>query len=168
MDKRWIGILLILIAGLGCMYLIVMNSNTVGNAVDVISDVTVAIPPGLITSEDGSHFCVLYNKETNETMRVKCIDEGTNYIKEYDKKLNSLKNDGNIKISRNITNKTLSLIDYENLSSTDKKDMGFASFDKCNHTFTVQLEHFTNKTSEEKYLNYIIDNMKFDFKQNKA
>ena len=33
MDKRWIGIIIILIIGLGCMYLIVDNSTSVGNAV---------------------------------------------------------------------------------------------------------------------------------------
>ena len=50
MDKRWIGIIIILIIGLGCMYIIVDNSNSVGNAVTVISDVTITLPPGYITS----------------------------------------------------------------------------------------------------------------------
>ncbi len=83
MDKRWIGILIVLIAGLGCMYLIVSNSNSVGSAVSVINDVTITLPPGYITSEDTSHMCVLHNKQTNETIRIRCLDDGADYINEY-------------------------------------------------------------------------------------
>ena len=83
MDKRWIGIIIILIAGLGCMYLIVDNSTSVGNAVNVINDVTITLPPGYINTEDGSNYCVLFKKETNETMRIKCLKDAKGYIEEY-------------------------------------------------------------------------------------
>lgn len=166
MDKRWIGILIVLIAGLGCMYLIVSNSNSVGSAVSVINDVTITLPPGYITSEDTSHMCVLHNKQTNETIRIRCLDDGADYINEYNNRLKSLNGEDDIDIQKNFTNKTLSMIKYENKSSTDKKDITLVFFEKCKHTFSMQFEHFTNETNQEKMMNFIIDTMKYDFKQN--
>ena len=166
MNIRWIGIILILIAGLGCMYFIVTNSTSVGNAVSVISDVTITLPPGYITSEDGSEFCVLFNKATNETIRMKCLKDSTNYIKEYNVELKSLEKQSDIIIEKNFTNETLSMIVYENQSSVDKKNMTVAYFDKCNHTFSMKFEHFTDEKSKEDAINYIIGHLKYDFKQN--
>ena len=166
MDKRWIGILIILIIGLGCMYFIVTHSISVGSAVSVINDVTITLPDGYITSEDGAHFCVLFNKKTNETIRIKCLDDGTNYTSEYDNRLNGLKKEEDIIITKNFTNKTLAMIEYENQSSTDKKDITLVYFDKCNHTFSMQLEHFTDENSKESVINFIISTLKYDFKQN--
>jgi ABC-type lipoprotein release transport system permease subunit len=165
MDKRWIGIIVILIIGLGCMYLIVMNSTTVGNAVSVINDVSITIPPGYINSEDGANFCVLHYKETNETIRIKCLNDGKDYIGEYNDRLNTLKKQDDITINKNFTNKTVSMIEYENQSSKDKKYISLVFFDKCNHTFSMQMEHFTDNESKEKVINFIIDNLKYDFKQ---
>ena len=166
MDKRWIGILIVLIAGLGCMYLIVSNSNSVGSAVSVINDVTIRLPPGYITSEDTSHMCVLHNKQTNETIRIRCLDDGADYINEYNNRLKSLNGEDDIDIQKNFTNKTLSMIKYENQSSTDKKDITLVFFEKCDHTFSMQFEHFTNETNQENMMNFIIDKLKYDFKQN--
>ena len=166
MDKRWIGIIIILIIGLGCMYLIVDNSTSVGNAVTVISDVTITLPPGYITSEDGHNHCVFHNKPTNETIRIFCLEEKTNYINEYNAQLSSLKTQGDIIISKNFTNKTLGMIEYENLSSTDRKDIKLVFFDKCDHSFSMKMEHFTNDNNKEYAINFIIDNMVKDFKQN--
>ena len=167
MDKRWIGILIILLAGLGCMYLIVDNSTSVGNAVSVISDVSITLPPGYITSEDGGNYCVLHKKETNETMRINCLKDSKGYIKEYNTNLNSLKKQGDIIIKKNFTNDTLGMIEYENQSSTNKKFISLVYFDKCEHTFSIQMEHFTDNDSKENAINFIIKNLKYDFKQRK-
>lgn len=165
MDKRWIGILIILFAGLGCMYLIVSESNTVGNAVSVISDVTITLPPGYITSESSDQLCVFHNKQTNETIRIKCLDDGKDYIKEYDSRLNSLKKESDIIIGKHFKNDTLSLIEYENLTSNDKKDITLVFFNKCDHTFSMKFEHFTDSASKDDAMNFIINNLKYDFKQ---
>jgi|GEM_PF-1831140 len=168
MDKRWIGIIIVLLAGLGCMYLVVSNSTSVGNAVSVISDVAVTLPPGYITTDDGSRYCVFHNKKTNEVIRIICLEEVTNNNEEYNKKLKSLTQQDDIIIKKNFTNKNLSMIEYENQSSKDEKDNAIAYFDKCNHTFSMKLEHFTNETSKENAMNFIIEQIKFDFKQNKG
>jgi hypothetical protein len=165
MDKRWIGIVIILIAGLSCMYLIVCESNTVGSAVSVISDVTVTLPDGYITSEDGRNFCVLFDKQTNETIRVRCLEDVKTHSDEYKSRLDSLTHYDDIIIDKNSTNKNISVIEYENMSSTDKRNITLVFFDKCNHTFSMQLEHFTNETSKENDVKFIIDTLKPDFKQ---
>jgi hypothetical protein len=59
------------------------------------------------------------------------------------------------------------MIEYENQSATDKKFISMVYFDKCEHTFSVQMEHFTDDESKEKTINFIINNMKYDFKQRK-
>lgn len=168
MDKRWIGIILILIMGIGCMYLIVSNSDSVGKAVAVISDVTITLPDGFITSEDGSHFCVLFNKKTNETLRITCLEKSTNYVDEYNSQLKSLSQKEDIIVGKHSINQTQSQIKYENLSSKDKKNIKLVFFDKCNHTFSIKVEHLDNEKKNEQTINYIIDLMKPDFKQNNS
>lgn len=167
MDKRWIGIIIILIAGLGCMYLIVSNSPSVGNAVTVISDVTISIPDGFSTTESKEDYCVIFNQQTNETVRIKCLQKGGNYIDQYNSQLKTLKKYDDIIIAKNFTNKTLSMIEYENQSSNDKKDIKLVFFDKCNHTFSMKMEHFSDDNSKENVIKFIIENIIFDFKQNK-
>lgn len=166
MDRRWIAIILILLAGVGCMYLIASNSTTVGSAISVISDVTVTTPPDYITTENLEQSCVLYNKETNETIRMKCLNDGSSHAKEYEKQLKSLKKQDDIIINKNFTNKTLSMIEYENQSSTNKKYISLVFFDKCKHTFSLQMEHFTDDNRKENVINYIINHIDYDFKQN--
>lgn len=168
MDKKWIGIIIILIAGIGCMYLIASNSTTVGSAVSVVNDVTISIPSDFISSEDGANFCVLFDKATNETVRVRCLEDGSNHTAKYNENLKSLKGDSNIVIGKHFTNDTLSWIDYENLSSTDKRNNTVVYFDKCNHTFLLKLEHFTKDARKEYVVDYIIKNAVFDFKQKKS
>ena len=147
------------------MYLIVDNSTSVGNAVSVISDVTITLPPGYITSEDGGNFCVLFNKPTNETIRIKCLDGKKTYVEEYNNTLKTLEKQDDIIITKNFTNKNLSMIEYENQSSTDKKNISLVYFEKCNHTFSMQLEHFTDESTKEETVSFIIENLKYDFKQ---
>ena len=80
--------------------------------------------------------------------------------------MKSLKKDSNIIIGKNFTNKTLGMIEYENLSSTDRKDIKLVFFDKCDHTFTMKMEHFTDDNRKEDAINFIINNIVKDFKQN--
>ena len=165
MDKRWIGIVIILIAGIGCMYLIATEMTGVGNAVSVVEDVSITIPTEYINSEDGASFCVLFNKKTNETVRIRCLDDGSSYTNEYNKQLKTLNGQDNIIINNKFKNKNLSMIEYENKSSKDRRYISLVYFDKCNHTFSMKMEHFTNDTRKENTINFIIENMKIDFKQ---
>ena len=110
---------------------------------------------------------MLFNKQTNETARIRCLDNGNNHVAKYNETLKSLKSDGNVIVGKHSSNANYSMIAYENLSSTDKRDMTIAYFDKCNHTFSVKMEHFVDNGNKEKLINYIIENSVFDFKQKK-
>jgi hypothetical protein len=165
MNKRWIGILIILLAGLGCMYIIVCNSTTVGSAVSVIEDVTVTLPPGYVTTEGGTHFCQMGNGKTKESIRIKSVEGNTSYMNEFNKRLKTLAGDYDIVINKNYTNKTVAVIEYTN-QSTEKNDSStLVFFDKCDHTFSMRMKHFTDEGRKESAMNFIIDNMKYDFKQ---
>ena len=142
-----------------------MTSTSVGNAVSVISDVTVTVPPGFITSEDKGSFSVFHNKQTNEVVRVRCLDDAKSYVDKYNSQLETLKGQDDIKITKKLKNDTLAMIEYENQSSTDKKDITLVYFDKCEHTFSMQLEHFTEDSRKEYVIDFIMDTMKYDFKQ---
>ena len=83
MDKRWIGILLILIAGLVCMYYIVDNSTTVGNAISVINDVTIPVPQEMKISVSNRNDVTFLNENTNESIYINCVDK--NPEKAFDK-----------------------------------------------------------------------------------
>ena len=100
-------------------------------------------------------------------MRIKCLKDAKGYIEEYNNSLNSLKKQYDIIIKKNFTNDTVGMIEYENQSSTDKKFISLVYFEKCNHTFSIQMEHYTNNESKETALNFIIENLKYDFKQRK-
>ena len=164
MDKRWIGIILILIAGLSCMFVIVINSSSVGSAVSVIEDVTITIPPGYITSDDGQNFCQMVNQKTGENIRIKCIDGKTSHVAQYNKQLNTFKTQDQIVIHKNFTNKTVSIIDYENITS-DEGNKSYMYFDKCDHTFSMKMKGFADDKSRDQVYDFIVSHLKYDFKQ---
>ena len=49
------------------------------------------------------------------------------------------------------------VIEYENQSSTDKKYVSVIYFYKCNHTFSMKMEQFTDENSKQDVMDFIID-----------
>lgn len=165
MDKRWIGIILILIAGLSCMFVIVINSSSVGSAVSVIEDVTVTLPPGYITADDGQHFCQMVDQKTGESIRIKCIEGKSSHVAEYNKQIKTYNEQPEMVIVRNFTNDTVSIIDYKNTTSEDKDTRSFMYFDKCGHTFSMKMKGFADDKSRNEDFDYVVSHLKYDFKQ---
>ena len=163
MDKRWIGILLILIAGLSCMYVIVDNSNSVGNAITVIKDVSIVVPPGLRINGDTSTDVTLLNKDTNESIYIRCI-EG-NPVKEFAKEIKSFENKNNVEMN-NRSNSTAEIIDFENIDTG--QNTTFVLFEKANHPFIMKMDNYNSKEKQDKEMMFVIDNLKPDYKQNKG
>lgn len=64
MDKRWLIIIIIFIIGLGSMYYIVDNSNTVGSAITTFSKTTITIPEGFSVGDTSSDSVELYSKKS--------------------------------------------------------------------------------------------------------
>lgn len=163
MDKRWIGILLILIAGLSCMYVIVDNSNSVGNAITVISDVSIVVPPGLKINDGNSNDVTLLNKQTNESIYIECIDK--NPKKEFHNEITEFKNKNNVKMT-NSSNSTLERVDFVNIDTG--QNTSFILFKKAKHTFIMKMDKYHDMKQQDKEMMFVIDNLKPDYKQNKG
>ena len=155
MDKRWIGILLILIAGLVCMYYIVDNSTTVGNAISVINDVTIPVPQEMKISVSNRNDVTFLNENTNESIYINCVDK--NPEKAFDKYITSFENSNN---------STVQIIDYKNVDSG--QNTSFVLFKKVDHTFIMKMNKYSDLEKQDKDMNYIIDNLVHDYKQNKG
>ena len=72
MDKRWLGIIIIFIAGIVCMYLIVDSSPTVGKAVTVVDEMTITLPSGfniLKETDKSVHLLDHQNNTANITIK---------------------------------------------------------------------------------------------------
>ena len=163
MDKRWIGILLILIAGLVCMYYIVDNSTTVGNAISVINDVTIPVPQEMKISVSNRNDVTFLNENTNESIYINCVDK--NPEKAFDKYITSFENSNNVKMT-NRSNSTVQIIDYKNVDSG--QNTSFVLFKKVDHAFIMKMNKYSDLEKQDKDMNYIIDNLVHDYKQNKG
>ena len=159
MDKRWLGILIILIAGLGCMYLIVDSSPTVGKAVSVIDEMTITLPDGFnILKEKKTELDL---KKGNDTVNITIIGMGNNSLKEYKSQLKLLKNNPEIEIKDTINNETGNIILYKNITSD--KEISITYFVKDNRTISVKMNMYDNWETD---LNFIVDTTQHNFKQN--
>ena len=162
MDKRWLGILIILIAGLACMYYIVDNSSTVGNAITVVGDVSIGVPPGFSIADASATEAKLLNKDTHETILLKIIDK--NPQKEFENAVKSFQNNNNAEL-KNLSNKTVQHIEFKDTDSG--KTTSFVFFEKVNHSFMLKMDNFNNSAQKEKDMMHIINTITHDFKQNK-
>ncbi|WP_458454244.1 hypothetical protein [Methanobrevibacter sp.] len=162
MDKKWIGIIIILIAGLCAMSYIVINSNTVGNALTVIDDVSVTLPPGYKILKTHTNDATLVTEDTsnNNTIFIKCMAHKDTTSDVFKKQLKSIKNNGEFEIEKDSDN----TIQYKNVTSGQSTTVKI--FEKENRTLYMKLSGFTDQKVLEKDSNFIIDNLKHDFKQN--
>ena len=168
MDTRWIKILIILIIGLSAMYLIVDHSNTVGNAITVIGDVSVTLPPGYKTGESHATDASIYNPSNNQTIFIEFLGKGDNCLKSYKQNLNSLKSNDNVNIIDHSKKDDYYVIHYENYATKyDNPNETLMFFAKNNRTLSMKLVKYDSFESQDKEISFIIDNVKQDFKQNK-
>ena len=169
MDRRWIGIIIILIIGLSAMYLIVDSSNTVGNAIAVIGDVTVSLPPDYKTGATHTTDFSMYNPSNNHTIFVNFLDMGNHSGKYFKNNLTALKNNPDITIYNYSSNGTVHTIQYNNPNSKySPHNETLVFFEKVNRTFSIKLVKFDNFSDQNDEIEYIMKNVQKDFKQNKA
>ena len=168
MDKRWIGILIILIIGLSAMYLIVVNTTSVGNAVAVVGDVSVTLPPSFKTGATHVKDTSMYNPDNNKTIFVNFIGKGDNALKYYKGNLSSMKRDSNINILDNSTKNNTGIIHYENYKSKyGNPNEALVFFEKDNRTLSIKLLRYDDFKDQDKDIEFIIENIKLDYKQHK-
>ena len=168
MDIRWIKILIILIIGLSAMYLIADNSNSVGNAICVIGDVTVTLPSGFKTGDSHATDVSIYNPDNNNTIFIKFISKGNGALKTYNDTLDSLKHNDNVIILDHSKKDNYYVIHYENYKTKyNNPNETQVFFEKDNRTLSMKLVKYDSFDTQDKEISYIIDNTQLDFKQNK-
>lgn len=164
MDRRWIGIIIIMLIGMGCMYFIVDSSNTVGNAITVVKDVSIVVPPGFKISDSHSTDALLSSESNNESISISCIVDDKNPEKEFTKAITSLQNKNNVEL-KNLSNKTIKHVNCKDVDSG--KNTSFILFEKEGHPFIMKMENYESSAQQDKDMMFIIDNIQHDFKQNK-
>ncbi len=166
MDKRWIGIIVILIIGLFAMYLIVDNSTSVGNACTIVGDESVTVPPGLKIGNTNALSVTLYNPSNNDTIHIKFIGKGDTTLKEYKKCLNALKQNSKVNNIKDEKNNNTYIIHYNNLTSKDPNEMRvFVA--KNNRTISMKFIKYTDTDKQKQDMDFIVKTLKHDYKQNK-
>lgn len=162
MDKKWIGIIIILIIGLSAMYYIVTTSNTVGNAVTVIDDVTITLPPGYKILGTHTEDTTLLNEGNNNTIYLKCVGNGDICKDTIKKEVKYIKKSADMEVVKTTDNSVVS----QNVTSGE--NVTVMCFEKWDRTIFMKLSKFNNQQELEKDSQFIIDNIKPDYKQNRA
>lgn len=169
MDKRWILILLILIAGLFSLYHIVETSTTVGHAITVLDKVVVTLPSGFTNFDSHEKYVGIENKNNDEKIFVHLEKKG-NSTDLYENRISKLKASWDIQDIKNKTGKinniTVKTVYYKN--STENLTEHIESyFDEFNSTFSVRTWGFENATQAESNIQFIIETLHIDYKQPK-
>jgi hypothetical protein len=164
MDKRWILIIIIAIVALGCGYLIVESSTSVGQAVTVIDKFAATVPEGFSVLESRNYDVTLEHDGGPEKMNIKSLGKNKKakpIIKEFKKNMSST-----YKILDNKTWKTpeghkVYTIYYKN--STENLSRSY--FYGYNYTFVATTTGYNNASEINKDVAYIADTLRPDYKQ---
>ena len=168
MDKRWIGIIIILLVGLSAMFLIVESSTTVGHALAVSGDLSITIPQGFKVGETGATHVSMYNQDDN-IIFVDYLQKGNKSLEYYENNLTDLKNNPDITILGNSSNGTTYTIKYINPNSKYKThNETLVFFVAEGRTLSMKLVQYDNFKNQDEHIKFIIDNIKHDYKQNKG
>lgn len=169
MDKRWILIIIILIAAISCGYLIISSSNTVGNAIVDVNSSTVTLPPGFsITGSEISNV-ELTKKPTSEKIFIKDLGKNSNAKLLFDKKLDSFSKNEDIEIFNNGTNSTDEFeyytIYYQEYSKSDLDNQSVTYLNKSGHIYLLKFSGYTDMNQMDENLDTIIHTLNLDYKK---
>lgn len=164
MDKRWLYILIILIIGISCMYLIVESSTTVGKATVKVNSFLVTVPDSFNIDGTGGHYAYLINRNTHESIYIHDVGKGNfidkNMSEKWDMTINEPEKYMNLK---NTTHKkNISTMYYEDCNGTLNQ---ITFFTKYNHTFYIKSEHFHDNNTMQKSAKSVIDSLIPNYKQ---
>lgn len=159
MDKKWLGILVILLVGIGCMYIIVEHSPTVGKAVTVVDEMTITLPSGFNILKEAKKSVDLMD-HGNHTANVTIIGLGDTTTKRYDSALKSLEKNDEIKVQSK--NETIKTIKYKNLTSDNEYSLTY--FERDNRTVQLKMDIYDDWQNDWKF---ITETVQHNFKQNK-
>lgn len=165
MDKRWIYILIILIVGIGCLYLIACASNTVGTANVNVGIFTVTLPDNFNIKDKDNGLVQIIDWDTLEYIIIGDLDQYP--IKNIsDDEYSAVNEDSKNILIKNetikVNNRTLKTIYYEN---TWNKINRICFTSMHDHTIVIELKNYTDNTTLNNDLKYVLDSMRPDYKQ---
>ncbi len=163
MDKRWIYILIILIIGVSCLFLIAESSTTIGKATVKVGSYICTLPDAYNIEKSGDQYAKLINRKTNERIFVKDLGKGDQIHKNMSERWNSLSNDERYHDVKNITiYDSIPAIYYEDYNDTINQ-ISYAT--KFNHTILVKCTCFHDNNTVHKDTKFIIDSSAPNYKQ---
>lgn len=168
MDKRWIYILIILALALISGYFVVMESPKVGSAITNVNTSLVTLPADFEVSSKNSKSVTMGDGKIGEKIYLEDLGKKHVAFEKYNEILeDSAESDevDNLRNSTNTTSQSITfyLISYENMTSD--MNISKAYFEKNNHTFYIKLSNYTNVTSHDSDLKFLIDNLSPDYKK---
>ncbi|MBE6499990.1 MAG: hypothetical protein E7Z80_05545 [Methanobrevibacter thaueri] len=160
MDKRWIGIFLIIIIGAGCLYLIISSSDTVGKAVTVCDEMTITLPTGFNLLHSNPKDVTLLNHQ-NETIFIKIIGLNKDTLKLFNDKVSSLKSNDSIEVEKTSNENNTHIVYYKNLNTGNESIIAY--FVKDNRTISMEMNQYPNYRED---FDFVFDSIVHNFKQN--
>ena len=167
MNKRWIGIIVILFIGLTAMYFIVETSDTVGNSISVVGEMTITLPPQFKTGDNSGPQVSMSNDEGN-IIFINYLNKGGSSLEYFKTNLTALESNPNITVLNYTSNGTVHTIKYIDPNSKYKNhNETLVFFEKEHRILSMRLVCYDNFKHQDEDISFIIDHAKHDFKQNK-
>lgn len=166
MDKRYLLIIIILIAGCSALYFITNASYTIGSASATLGQYTFSLPQGFTVDHTENKYVSMVN-EDGVYIHVNVVDKNKN---NYNDTLNYLKSKNISIISSGSLNVNDIVVDsifynktqYNSTSHSNESVCGaFFIFNKSNATFKVEITHFdyADKDKIIQYVSYIVQSL---------
>lgn len=150
----------------GCGYLIVDSSITVGKSVTVVDKYVFTLPEGFSIGDSQTYNdAAIEHDGTPEKITIKLLDKNTTVKKEI-KKFNSHFNESYKVIANNTTTKTpkghtVHTFYYNN--TTDNLSSSFVK--RLDHTFLIETVGYNDIKDLNEDVYYVIDTLRPDYKQ---
>lgn len=167
MDKRWILIIIILIAGVSLLYVIANESVEIGKAITTIDNVIITLPDNFKITDQDKTSVEMTNRNSDERISIELIKEKNKAKELMNNHLRDLKYENVIDIedsTENISNFTVYSISYQNMSSDTPVNYTVSYLDKLNKTFIITTSNYENTNSQLNDLTQVINTLRLDFK----
>lgn len=170
MDKRWIVILIIMIIGIGCGYLISQHSTTIGHSIADVSKSTVSMPYGFSAGKADDTSLKLENRNTKEKIFIEDLGPKNIAKESFKKELKELSKSGNIKIINDTEITTQNglkvyIAHYSDLDKENLKNQSIAYYYTYGHTFYTKMTGFSDIATMDETLVFISDSLQPDYKK---
>lgn len=168
MDKRWILIIILLIVGCSCMYLIVDSSTTVGDAIYVVNKTVITLPNDFGIGNDAKNSVELIGKHNDEKIYIEDLGKKDVALDSFKQNLSAFSHQSKIKLIKNTTEEINNITTYkiylQDYTTENITNATIAYIYSCNHTFMIKLTG-SNQAQIEEDLNFIVTTIQPDFKQ---